>query len=99
MEKQKIQVQIFGTEYSLKSDMDEEYVRNVASYVDAKLRHFSDATSVKSSTKIAVLTALNIADELFRLKQKYETILAEIESKSKEVNENLERVFEQLTNS
>ncbi|RMH97348.1 MAG: cell division protein ZapA [Calditrichaeota bacterium] len=77
--KHSIQVQIFGADYSLKSEKDPEYVRLIARYVDEKITQLAKNTNVKSQTKIAVLVALNIADELFQLKQRFEHSLKALE--------------------
>lgn len=88
MDKNSIKVQIFGMDYSLKSDKDPEYIKQVAEFVDEKIQKLSTNTNVKSQTKIAVLVALNIADELFQLKKQYENsskVFENIELKSKEL--------------
>ncbi len=61
-----VKVTIFGSEYAIRGDTDAEYIRRVAQYVDAKMKEVDESTSVKSSLKVAILAALNIADELFR---------------------------------
>jgi cell division protein ZapA len=63
-------VVIFGTEYAIKSDVDVETTRKVARYVNAKMAEITDSISSRDNTKIAVLSALNIAGELFELKDK-----------------------------
>ncbi len=94
MESKSIRVQIFGMEYSLKSDNSEEYVNEVANYVDSKIKSLSENTSVKSQTKIAVLAALNIADELFRVREKYSKALGKIDQKSEELSDSIDRYLE-----
>jgi len=90
VDKHAVKVEITGIEYSLKSDKDAEYVQALARYVEEKIEKFSENTSVKSQTKIAVLVALNIADEFFRLKKQHKSLqsrLESVESKSSELNE------------
>ena len=92
-EKKSIQVKIFGTDYSLKSDRDSEYVESIARYVDEKIQKLSRSTNVNSQTKIAVLAALNIAEELFRLKRDQHLLREksiEHEQKSKALYDRLE---------
>ncbi len=98
MEKKPIKVQIFGNEYSLKSDASEDHVLRVAAYVDEKLRRLSEKTHVNSETKIAVLAALNIADELFRLKASYETLKQQIEEESRQLNAKIDALTGQTLN-
>ncbi len=91
MQKQSIKVQIGGMEYSLKADAGSDYVQRIAAYVDEKFRRLSEKTSVTSQTKIAVLTALNIADELFRLKEKYDQLVKTVEEESRHLNQEIDQ--------
>ena len=61
-----INVSIFGTEYKLASHADPDHTRAVARYVDAKMREVAHTLSLRSAAKIAVLTAVNLEDELRR---------------------------------
>ena len=66
--KKSIVVDIFGTEYVVRGEGDGSYIKEVAAYVDSKMRSISATTSNVSSLKVAILTALNLADEVFKLK-------------------------------
>ena len=61
-----IPVEIHGQRYPIRTDLDQDYVARLATYVDLKMRTAADATPTGDSLRLAVLTALNIADELFR---------------------------------
>src|SRR5438552_18305072 len=61
-----IPVEIQGQRYPIRSALDPEYVARLATYVDEKMRAAADATPTGDSLRLAVLAALNIADELFR---------------------------------
>ena len=63
--KQKTTVRVAGREYTLVSDQAPEYMNRVAAYVDRKISETALATRL-TSDKAAVLTALNIADELMK---------------------------------
>jgi cell division protein ZapA len=67
-----VRVVIFGTEYSIKADVDVETTRQVARYVNSKMAEIHENSASRDNVKIAVLSALNIAGELFDLKQKQE---------------------------
>jgi len=67
-----VRVVIFGTEYSIKGDVDAETTRQVARYVNSKMAQVHETTASHDNIKIAVLSALNIAGELFELKAKQE---------------------------
>jgi cell division protein ZapA len=97
MEKNSVKVNILGSEYALKSDADPEYVSDLASYVDQKMQKLQQGSSIHQPLKIAVLTAVNISDELFRLKRKYEKLVKEIESASEEITENLDSFLNQYS--
>ena len=61
-----VQVQIFGHSYTIRGEADQEYILNVAAYVDRKMREITDKLPVASLSKVAILASLNIADELFK---------------------------------
>lgn len=61
-----ITVEIGGGRYPIRSALDAAYVAELAAYVDEKLLQAARETTSADSLKIAVLAALNIADELFR---------------------------------
>lgn len=58
-------VTIFGSEYKIRG-ADPDYIQVVAAYVDGKMRELEQRLPAGSPTKLAILTSLNIADELFR---------------------------------
>jgi cell division protein ZapA len=61
-----VHVQIFGLTYAVRAGADPGYVEQLAAYVDEKMREVSRGSGAVDSVRIAVLAALNIADECFR---------------------------------
>jgi cell division protein ZapA len=61
-----ITVEIAGQRYPIRSALDERYVTELAAYVDQKMRAASDSAPASDMLGLAVLVALNIADEFFR---------------------------------
>lgn len=61
-----IEVDIYGSTYRVRGSEDPKDLEELAGYVDRKMREVADHVRTVDSTKIAVLAALNIADELFR---------------------------------
>ena len=59
-------VEIAGQQYPIRSALDDEYVATLASYVEQKMRAASDVAPTSDTLGLAVLVALNLADELFR---------------------------------
>ncbi len=78
---QKITVEIFGDIYSLKTDSDPEYVKNLAYMVDRHMKNVAKRTRTFQSNRISVLAALEIADEYLKLKKDYDDLLALLEEK------------------
>jgi cell division protein ZapA len=69
------EVEIYGSRYTVKGDADPEYVRQVAKFVDDKMRALARKSPPASGThRLAVLAALNIADELFKLRRRQEDV-------------------------
>ena len=67
-----VQVEIFGQTYSVKSGGDAAYVQKLAAFVDEEMKDVSRASGAVDSLKVAVLAALNLADECFRLREQGE---------------------------
>ena len=61
-----VHVEIHGQRYPIRSGLDPEYVGELAAYVDEKMRLAAKETSAGDTLKLAVIAALNIADEFFR---------------------------------
>ena len=61
-----VTVEIGGQQYPIRSALDPTYVAELAAYVDEKMRTASDAAPASDGLGVAILVALNIADELFR---------------------------------
>ncbi|RPI57846.1 MAG: cell division protein ZapA [Acidobacteria bacterium] len=61
-----VSVEIRGQRYPIRSTLDPQYVNGLAVYVDEKMRAAAETTPSGDSLRLAVLAALNIADELFR---------------------------------
>jgi cell division protein ZapA len=61
-----VHVEIHGQRYPVRSSLDHAYVAELAAYVDEKMRLAMRECPQGDSLKIAVLAALNIADEFFR---------------------------------
>ena len=76
------EVYILGQKYTIKGDAPEEYIRELASFVDKKLKEVYNASPNITPVKASILAALDIADELFRLKNEQEELTKHIEEKT-----------------
>lgn len=75
----KTTIRLLGNDYTITSSDSEEYVHRVAFYVDKKLSEIAARNSRLSTNMAAVLASVNIADELFKLKDVLEAKEREIE--------------------
>ena len=64
-----VPVEISGQRYPIRTELDPAYVVRLAAYVNEKLRAASESSPSGDSVRLAVITALNIADELFRCRE------------------------------
>jgi len=64
-----IQVDIHGQRYAIRTDLDPQYVGELATYLDGKMQAAARETASSDPLRIAVVAALNLSDELFRSRQ------------------------------
>jgi cell division protein ZapA len=76
-----VRVEIFDQAYNLRGS-DPEYILKLAEYVDAKMRAVAEATNTIDTVRLAVLAALNIADEYHLLKRKQDGGPSEYEKRA-----------------
>ena len=89
-----IYVNIFGTDYSLVSDNNEEYLKEIARYLDDKMREIDRSQNLKSVSKVAILAALNIVEELFQEREYREKLVSEINEEARNMNNSLSELLE-----
>ena len=101
MEKKKVKVLINGAEYTLVTAENPEYVQRVAVRVDKTLSEISQANKKLSTAMLAMLTSINLADELVRLEDSADNLRKELADYSKseiqlstQVAEKTERIKE-----
>jgi cell division protein ZapA len=73
-----VHVEVHGQRYPIRSGLDQQYVAELAAYVDEKMRLAAKESPAGDTLKIAVLAALNIADEFFRACDEVQTDQAAI---------------------
>jgi cell division protein ZapA len=69
-----IEVHILGQKYVIRGDAPPEYIQQIADFVDEKLKEVYTTAPDITPLKAVILTALNIADELHRVKQEYNSV-------------------------
>ena len=88
-----IKVEIYDQAYTVRSDGDPEYLKQLAEYVDERMREISSGTLTVDSRKVAILAALYIADELHRLQKNYDQADEQLATRSAECSEMLDRLL------
>ncbi len=92
-----VQVQIFGHSYTIRGEANQDYIMNVAAYVDRKMRDVTEKLPVASLSKVAILASLNIADELFKERALREGRVQDLNACAARLNAALDRVFQEAT--
>ncbi len=84
-EKNKIEVRIGDNEYTLVAAESEEYMHKVASLVDKKMLAICQVDDRLSTSMMAVLAAINMADDYLKLKEREEKLVAQVVEYTKEI--------------
>ena len=71
---ERVQVEIYGQVYSLKGADDPSHIRELASFVDKKMKDIEKGTGTVDPHRVAILAALTIADELHSLRARFHTL-------------------------
>ncbi|MEE9167404.1 MAG: cell division protein ZapA [Candidatus Neomarinimicrobiota bacterium] len=78
-----VRVSIFGQEYTVKAKADSNYIADVASYVDKEMREVEESlSSTQSGTRIAILAAMSITDDLFSVRRDRDSVVEQVEDKA-----------------
>lgn len=89
-----VRVDIYDQTYHLRGS-DTEYISQLAEYVDTKMRLIAQQASTVDSLRVAVLAALNIADELHVLRQKYESVASVYSERAGQLEGALDEVLQE----
>lgn len=87
-------VEIFGAVYHVRGTDDGGYLQGLAELVDRRMRDIAQHVSSGDTARIAILAALNLADELFRLQRAQEEERVEIREKMAELTQELTRALD-----
>ena len=90
-----VRVEIYDQTYQLRGS-DPAYINQLADYVDTKMRLISQQASTVDSLRVAVLAALNIADEYLMLKRKFDTIDSDYHARAEHLSGALDEVLEEM---
>ena len=90
----KVSVRIYHQEYTMTGNESKEYMLKVANYVDEKMTHIAEKSRKLSTSMIAVLTALNIADEYLKMQSELERVQEESQKPLEELEQTRKRLEE-----
>jgi cell division protein ZapA len=88
-----VRVEIFDQGYNLRGS-DADYILKLAEYVDGKMRAVSEQTATVDSVRLAVLAALNIADEYHMLKRRLQAPTIEVRQRATKLVSALDEVLQ-----
>lgn len=90
-----INVNIFGSQYTLVSDGDDAFVRNIAQYLDDKMREIDRSHNMKSTARLAILAALNITEELFNEREYRKKLFNQVNEEARKMNQSITELIEE----
>jgi cell division protein ZapA len=92
-----VTVEIAGQRYPIRSGLDERYIAELAAYVDQKMRAAVNAAPESDMLGLAILVALNIADDVFRARQQQSSVHGELNERALQLEELVDAVLAQMT--
>ncbi len=82
-----VNVEIMGQSLTIASDADDEWVKALAKTVDERIRRIGADTRTANSVNVAILAALNFADELQRLKREHQQLIDRIDAMNRRLRD------------
>ena len=92
-----VTVEIAGQRYPIRSSLDERYVAELSAYVELKMRAASDAAPASDMLSLAILVALNIADEYFRARDRQSEAHGELNERTMRLERIVDEVLAQVS--
>ena len=92
-----VTVEIAGQRYPIRSSLDERYVAELAAYVDRKMRSAQDSAPASDMLGLAVLVALNIADEYFRARNQQSEAHGALNERAMRLEQIVDAVLAQIS--
>ncbi len=94
-----IEVDIYGQRLAIQGEADEIYVQELARFVEGQMHTVARNLTTTTPTKIAILAAINITDQLFQQQQLRQAGEAEVERRARGMMEDIEAQLEDLFGS
>jgi len=92
-----VTVEIAGQRYPIRSALDERYVAELAAYIDGKMRAAAESAPASDLLGLAILVALNVADEYFRTRQSQSSARGELNDRALRLEQLVDEVLAQVS--
>ena len=92
-----VTVEIGGQRYPIRSGLDERYITELAAFVDQKMRSAMTAAPESDMLGLAILVALNIADDFFRARQQQSHVHVELNERALQLEQLVDDVLAQFS--
>ena len=89
----RVEVVIFDNTCVIVGEEDEEYIKSIAEYVDDKIREIADQTKTVSTVRAVILAAINIADELFKIKNEHSYLQKSLSKQEEDLVNKIDEVL------
>ena len=96
-DKEMVEVQILGESYTIASETSTDYTRRVAEHVDTTAREIREESGVVDVKKVAILAALAVTDQLFRMREGVDVVKGLAEKRSERLTAEVLGVVEGAT--
>jgi cell division protein ZapA len=77
----------------MRGDLNREYIEKLAQYLDGKMRSIAERTRTVDTLRVAMLAALNVADEYHQMKARYEEVTQQMDQKVGEYSNALDKIL------
>jgi cell division protein ZapA len=94
-----ITVEIAGQRYPIRSSLDERYVAELAAFVERKMESAAESAPASDTLGLAILVALNIADEYFRARDHESAVHGEINERTMRLEQLVDDVLAQVSDN
>jgi cell division protein ZapA (FtsZ GTPase activity inhibitor) len=97
--KRLVEIELLGRRFKVRSDDDDAYIAELVDFVNRKLSEVRRASTVVEGEQVALLTLLDVADSLFREKQRVEGMRRKVRERSRKLLGTIDQISEALGTS
>lgn len=94
--KRKVEVSLLGKRFTVRSEKDEAYLHAISNFVTRRFEELQHASRMQSTHDVALLVALNLADELFQAEERHAKSRSEVRSRTERMLEHIETAMAEI---